>query len=208
MATVAIPTRTPKAGPETATGTETARSTAERILDAAVELFAERGITATGMRALAEAAGVSVPTVYNNFASKRELVDAVFASKGLVHDVIERLPPLPPTVAGRLETVAFAELEIARAGREFARLVNRESSNGNPEALEISGEFAQRWIATLRNVIAGASDVRPDLDLDAAAEAVKCAMWGAFQVYLSKDDFDVETSLRAIVTTFALALTR
>ncbi|HEY8527434.1 MAG TPA: TetR/AcrR family transcriptional regulator [Acidimicrobiales bacterium] len=48
----------------------------EQILDAARRCFYERGITATGVDAIAAAAGVSKRTLYNHFASKDDLVHA------------------------------------------------------------------------------------------------------------------------------------
>lgn len=47
-----------------------------RILDAADRLFYERGITATGVDALAEEADVSKRTLYNHFGSKEGVVTA------------------------------------------------------------------------------------------------------------------------------------
>jgi AcrR family transcriptional regulator len=51
--------------------------TRRRILDAAQELFLARGYGATTIDAIAEAAGVSVPTVYVRFESKRQLLQAL-----------------------------------------------------------------------------------------------------------------------------------
>lgn len=50
--------------------------TKNRILDAAERLFYQRGITATGVDALAEAADVSKRTLYNHFGSKDGVVTA------------------------------------------------------------------------------------------------------------------------------------
>ena len=44
---------------------------------AAAELFTTRGWAATGMRDVADAAGVAIETVYSHFASKRALLQAV-----------------------------------------------------------------------------------------------------------------------------------
>ncbi len=52
------------------------RDVRTRILDAAERLFYERGITATGVDALAEAADVSKRTLYNHFGSKEGVVTA------------------------------------------------------------------------------------------------------------------------------------
>jgi AcrR family transcriptional regulator len=47
------------------------------ILDVALELFAERGYKGTSMEAVATAAGVTKPVVYDCFASKAELFGAL-----------------------------------------------------------------------------------------------------------------------------------
>jgi AcrR family transcriptional regulator len=55
---------------------ESATQTREAVLGAARELFAARGFAATGMRDIAQAAGVAVETIYSNFGSKTELLSA------------------------------------------------------------------------------------------------------------------------------------
>ena len=51
-----------------------AAETRALVLAAATSLFAERGWSATGMRDIAQEAGVAVETVYANFGSKTELL--------------------------------------------------------------------------------------------------------------------------------------
>ncbi len=51
--------------------------TAERILDAAEALFAERGYAGATLRDVAQAVGLRVPSLYNHFARKEELYEAV-----------------------------------------------------------------------------------------------------------------------------------
>lgn len=50
----------------------------ERILDAAVELFVERGFYGTAVPLVAKAAGISTGSIYNYFENKEALVNAVF----------------------------------------------------------------------------------------------------------------------------------
>ncbi|KAB1653609.1 TetR/AcrR family transcriptional regulator [Pseudoclavibacter chungangensis] len=57
----------------TTPGTTSAR---ERLLVAAARLFYERGIHATGIDTITREAGVAKMSLYNNFASKDELVSA------------------------------------------------------------------------------------------------------------------------------------
>ena len=51
--------------------------TARRILDAAEQLFAERGYAATTLRDVAERVDLRIPSLYNHFASKDSLYAAV-----------------------------------------------------------------------------------------------------------------------------------
>jgi AcrR family transcriptional regulator len=56
---------------------EQASRTRQRILDAAAELFTDRGYGATSIRAIAEAAQVAPDTVYATFGSKPRLLTAL-----------------------------------------------------------------------------------------------------------------------------------
>jgi AcrR family transcriptional regulator len=73
---------------------------AERILDAAGRLFYEEGIHATGVEAIAAAAGVTKKTIYDRFGSKDALIEAYLRARGerwrafLLAD-LEQAPPEP-----------------------------------------------------------------------------------------------------------------
>jgi TetR/AcrR family transcriptional regulator len=73
------------------------RETAERILDVAEEIFAEKGFEGATLRDVASAVGLQTPSLYNHFASK----DALYAA------VLER----------GIGPVLRALLEGARSGR-------------------------------------------------------------------------------------------
>lgn len=56
----------------------------EKVLNAALELFAERGIEATSMDAIAQASGVSKATIYNHWTDKEALLlEAMLMIHGL-----------------------------------------------------------------------------------------------------------------------------
>jgi AcrR family transcriptional regulator len=57
--------------------------TRERIVEAAAELFAERGFHATAMTAIAEAAGLSQTGLLHHFPAKEELLAAVLEQRDL-----------------------------------------------------------------------------------------------------------------------------
>lgn len=66
-------------------------ATRARILNAATELFYQRGIHAVGVSEVAAAAGASKLSLYRYFSSKKELAVAVLAARSRrVHDWISR----------------------------------------------------------------------------------------------------------------------
>ena len=52
----------------------------ERILNAAFQLFLEKGFDAVGIREIADHAGLSNPALYQHYKSKRELGEALYLS--------------------------------------------------------------------------------------------------------------------------------
>jgi AcrR family transcriptional regulator len=69
-----------------------------QIVDAAMRLFAEHGVARASMRALADAVGIKAASLYNHFASKDEIIDAV------VERGVRRLDDLKRYRAGLGET--------------------------------------------------------------------------------------------------------
>ena len=59
-------------------------NTAQKILDAALGLFAKKGYDAVSVDEIAKAVGIKAPSIYNHFGSKQEILDA------LVREVLER----------------------------------------------------------------------------------------------------------------------
>ena len=53
------------------------KSTSERILDAAEDLFAEKGYSATSLGDVADQVGIRSPSLYNHFKNKEALYSAV-----------------------------------------------------------------------------------------------------------------------------------
>ena len=125
---------------------ERARRTRRRIIDAAAALFLERGYAGATVRAIAEAAGVAVPTVELGFGTKARLLKAAI-------DV---------AIAGDDEPVPVLD----RAWADAARRATKPA-----ELLEIAAEViaaAQRRSAGL--VLAVFEGGRTDSDLAALAQ--------------------------------------
>src|SRR5919107_2780174 len=91
--------------------TPKARRTRERILEAALALFADRGYEATTMREVARKAGTSLGLAYRYFASKEEFALALYMrlaeeSEEWAKDELAR-----GTVAERFEAAMLAKLD-------------------------------------------------------------------------------------------------
>lgn len=87
----------------------------EAILQAALELFDERGFHGTAVPVIAERAGVGAGTLYRNFASKEELVNVLFRAKK--RELADRLLARWPTQGSpraRMNAVWQAFCEFAR----------------------------------------------------------------------------------------------
>ena len=54
--------------------------TRQRILDKALELFSAKGYDAVGVAEIAKAVGIKAPSLYNHFASKQAIFDALVES--------------------------------------------------------------------------------------------------------------------------------
>lgn len=59
-----------------------ARDTRQHILDAALDLFAEKGFFGTSMREIARAVGVRESAIYHHFSNKEALLEALMAEAG------------------------------------------------------------------------------------------------------------------------------
>ena len=93
-----------------------AAETRALILEAASRLFGERGWVATGMREVAREAGVSVETVYANFANKGDLLMAAIDVA-----VVGDAEPVP--LDRRAEFEALGRGSRSQRTRAAARLV-------------------------------------------------------------------------------------
>lgn len=93
----------------------------EKILDAALELFAERGFATTSVRALAERAGVSQGLLYNYFDGKKDLLRAIFrrGTSQVQETFIAAEAADPSEALGVLVRSAF---EAVRRNRQFWQL--------------------------------------------------------------------------------------
>jgi AcrR family transcriptional regulator len=95
-----------------------------RLLAAAVELIAEKGIDGLRVREITERADVGFGTFYNHFFSKQELVEAVVGN--LVNVIIERTLLADTDQEDPAETAAIAHrsfVAVAYEDPQLARVI-------------------------------------------------------------------------------------
>ncbi len=161
-------------------------ATRERIVTTALQLYSARGTAAVSMRELAEAAAVTVPGLYYHFASKAELIRAVYRARGqAVKHVLGDAPLRAQTVERRIVEQAGHEYQRTAADADFLRLMHGEAVVGDADALEAGEVLGDEWRSRWRDVLAGARDIDPACDLDAAADVIATYLWGLFAEQLT-----------------------
>jgi AcrR family transcriptional regulator len=183
--------------------TGTAVPTRERIVDAALRLFSERGTTAVSMRELADAAGVTVPGLYYHFASKAELIRAVYRQR----EEREPWPPLDPApVQSLIVEQATREFDRFVADYDFLRLMQRESVLGDPDARDVGAALGAEWRERWRETLLLGTDLAPDADVRAATDVLTTFLWGLFVEYLNRPDGPVDERIRDLARVLGRAL--
>lgn len=99
-----------------------------RLLDAAIEIFASRGIAATTLRAIANNAGVTPALLHYYFESKRKLVEVVLAERVEPFVAVSVAPLLKPLPSPRATLRLFLETHMRNiaANPWMPRLMMRE----------------------------------------------------------------------------------
>ena len=106
--------------------------TAERILDAAEVLFAEKGYAGTTLRDVAASVGIRIPSLYNHFPSKDSLYVAVL--ERVTGPVVELLSGLvaPPPESDDRDTQRVIEeiMDLLSKQPTLPRLLQHETLTG------------------------------------------------------------------------------
>lgn len=156
-----------------APSTDRGRRRREAVLDAAEQLFVERGFHGVSVDDLGAAAGISGPGLYRHFASKDALLMAV------LDRIWDRLRPAveqPASIAAAqaLETLLQAQLDLAFEQPAALVLLVRELKHLPDEYRALARRNHRRYVAAWAAAI---TTVRPDLS-SAQAHALALAVHG------------------------------
>ena len=154
----------------------------DRILDAAVRVFATNGFHATRVSDVAKAAGVADGTIYLYFRSKEDVLISLFENRveKLLAYMKSELPKLQ-TAPERLRAVIAMQLGLLEGEREMAEIITVIIRQSTQLLKELAApKFIAYLDAIARIVSAGqaAGDFRADISPHVAARAIFGALDG------------------------------
>ena len=188
------------------------KSTKARLIEAALDLFAERGVTETTTKAVAERAQVNEVTLFRNFGNKYRLLlaviqdSAVFAK--LVHALVEQANT-KNNVAGFLQEYAQESLLTLNKAPELVRSIVGEAGNypvENRIALGKGLSEANRYVAEYLEKVIAEENLSSNLTPEQIVNLVNFLLVGYFVVESSTEGYsywsDREEFLASLVSLF------
>lgn len=160
----------------------------EELLELAATLFAERGMRATTVRDIADAAGILSGSLYHHFDSKESMVDEIL--RGFLDElfdsyhkiVAEGLGPretLEGLVVASFEAIDRSHSAVAIYQDEAKHLVGTERFE---YITERNSEFRELWNGVVERGIADGS-FRPDVDVELVYRFMRDTVWVAVRWY-------------------------
>jgi len=159
---------------------QAAARTRAAILDAARDLFTERGYTATPMAAIAERAGVALDTVYASVGRKSELARLLIETA--ISGTDQAIPAEQRDYVKAVRAAADADTKIAIYAAAVAATAPRlalvhsiiqQAAPAEPELAALWAEIAERRAANMRRFVANLATVSQlRLDPGEAADIV------------------------------------
>jgi AcrR family transcriptional regulator len=137
-----------------------------RLLEAAAEEFAAKGLDGANINEISLAAGLAKGTVYNHFASKEALFLAVVEEACELAAAGSSTAPADAATRERLRAALASDVEWARTHEPFARVLVREVLSANPQFYPRVLEAAAPFISRVREILADGvarGEIRSDL---------------------------------------------
>jgi AcrR family transcriptional regulator len=159
---------------------QAAARTRAAILDAARQLFAERGYAATPMTAIADRAGVALDTIYASVGRKPELARLLIETA--ISGTDQAIPAEQRDYVRAIQAAPDAGTKIAIYAAAVAAIAPRlalvlaiiqQAARDEPELARLWDQIAERRAANMRRFVADLATAAPlRLDPDQAADIV------------------------------------
>jgi TetR/AcrR family fatty acid metabolism transcriptional regulator len=154
----------------------------QRILDAAVRVFAKKGFYATRVSEVAKAAGVADGTIYLYFKSKEELLVSLFEDR--VERLLAFLQTELPATAGasaKLRRIIELQLGLLEGERDLAEVVTVILRQSTKLMKEYAAPKFTAYLDAIARVVAegqASGELRSDVSPHLAARAIFGALDG------------------------------
>ena len=159
---------------------QAAARTRAAILDAARQLFTERGYAATPMTAIADRAGVALDTIYASVGRKPELARLLIETA--ISGTDQAIPAEQRDYVRAIQAAPDAGTKIAIYAAAVAAIAPRlalvlaiiqQAARDEPELARLWDQIAERRAANMRRFVADLATATPlRLDPDQAADIV------------------------------------
>lgn len=170
-----------------------AAATREALLDAAEEVFLDKGVARTSLEQIARHAGMTRGAVYWHFKNKADLFQAMLQRVRMpFQELVEEIGD-PSLVERPLEAIrlaclrGFERLEQPRYRRVHAILIHHCEVFGDIDPLAMQNEMAEEACGALIDYFACAArldHLRPGLSPEVAAELLQAMLGGLFHDWL------------------------
>jgi AcrR family transcriptional regulator len=158
------------------------------LLALAARLFAERGVRATTVRDIADAAGILSGSLYHHFDSKESIVDEIL--RGFLDDLFGRYREIITSglsARDTLEALVITSYESFDRWHSAVAIYQAEAKRLSGTSRfayldEYNREFRELWRDVLARGVEDGS-FRPDLDLELAFRFLRDTVWVAVRWY-------------------------
>ena len=145
------------------------KQTKEAILQAAIQLFGEKGFEKTSIEELAQRAGIGKGTVYSYFRTKSDILHSFCEYElEILHQELTARADQDISILEQMVTIYMGEFKHFAGNEEFARLFLRHTVFPRPETLERQRVHEDKYFAMLFPLLEKAQqkgELRTDIDL-------------------------------------------
>ena len=160
----------------------------DELLELAATMFAERGLRATTVRDIADAAGILSGSLYHHFSSKEEMVDEVL--RGFLDWLFDRYQQIidtEPNPLARLKGLFMASFDAIEHHHAEVVISQDEAKrlSGQPRfdyVEELNRRQRKMWVEVLTEGIAQGY-FRPDVDVDLVYRFIRDTTWVSVRWY-------------------------
>ena len=142
----------------------------ERILNTAVEIFARKGYAATGMRELAESAGVNLAMINYFFGSKKDLLKVILDTffSGYLQILEEELTS-QETLDEKIRCFIHRAIDYISENRDYMIVTLTELPHDDPDITEFKAQWARKAMHLINDEICQPIKKTQGVDLSPAA---------------------------------------